>query len=108
MSVEHERLKEILAEAAAKVTPAAQAAYLDDACQGDQSLRAEVDRLLRAHERAGDFLEQSAVPPEELPIGEGPGSVIGRYKLLEKIGEGGFGVVFMAEQDAAGASPRGA
>ena len=98
MSVEHERLKEILADAAGKDTPDARIAFLDAACQGDPPLRAEVERLLRAHERAGDFLEQSVVPPEEQPIGEGPGTIIGRYKLLEEIGEGGFGVIFMAEQ----------
>ena len=99
MSVEQERLKEILAEAADKNTPVARAAYLDAVCQGDPSLRAEVERLLRAHERAGNFLEQSVVPLEAQTIGAGPGTVIGRYKLLEEIGEGGFGQVFMAQQE---------
>ncbi len=99
MSVEHERLKEILAEAAGQATPEARAAYLEAACQGDAELRRQVERLLGAHERAGDFLEQSVVPaPEEKPIGEGPGTLVGRYKLWQEIGEGGFGRVFLAEQ----------
>ena len=86
MSVEQERLKEVLAEAANKDTPVARAAYLEAVCQGDSSLLAEVERLLRAHERAGNFLEQSVVPLEAQTIAAGPGTVIGRYKLLEEIG----------------------
>ena len=58
-----------------------------------------MEGLLAANERAGDFLEQSVMPPEAQTIGEGPGTLIGRYKLLEEIGEGGFGRVFMAQQE---------
>src|SRR6185369_3968813 len=54
-----------------------------------------VETLLRAHDAAGGFL-QSTVAVE--PPHEGPGTIIGRYKLLQQIGEGGFGVVYMAEQ----------
>ena len=100
MNIEHERLKEILAEAAGMETAEARATYLDAACQGDADLRQRVTALLAAHDRAGDFLAHSVVPPEAPPVLEGPGSVIGRYKLLEEIGEGGFGRVFMAEQTA--------
>jgi eukaryotic-like serine/threonine-protein kinase len=100
MSVEHERLKEILAHAAYKSTPAERAAYLDVACGGDAELRRQVDTLLSAHQRAGDFLEAPALPSmEESRLNEGPGAVIGRYKLLQQIGEGGCGVVYMAEQE---------
>ncbi|MCU0914650.1 MAG: protein kinase [Planctomycetes bacterium] len=94
-------VKAIFAEAIRKATPQEQAAYLNAACGSEGPLRAEVESLVRAHRDAGPFLrvlleEQQA--PETSPVTEGPGTVIGRYKLLEKIGEGGMAVVYMAEQ----------
>jgi len=78
--------------------------YLEHACWADGELRLRVERLLKAHDQVGDFLEQPA--PEAVPkakaeasIGEKPGDRIGRYKLLQQIGEGGCGVVYMAEQE---------
>jgi hypothetical protein len=105
MNAEHERFKEILAEAAARASPAERAAYLDRACRGDPELRSRVEALLGAHDRAGGFLEEPVVTlPQQTviaspPLTEKPGDHIGRYKLLEQIGEGGCGVVYMAEQE---------
>jgi tetratricopeptide (TPR) repeat protein/serine/threonine protein kinase len=74
--------------------------FLDLACASNPALRAEVEALLRAHEQSGDLLDLPELPPvtTDLPAGERPGTVLGPYKLLEQIGEGGMGTVWMAEQ----------
>ncbi|HSW00785.1 MAG TPA: hypothetical protein VLI39_11475 [Sedimentisphaerales bacterium] len=77
--------------------------YLDEACGGDAALRTELESLLNAYEGVGDFLETpvicQGVTLDETPVAEAPGTVIGRYKLLEKIGEGGMALVYMVEQE---------
>ncbi len=81
--------------------PETQAKYLDQICAGDQPLRERVEALLKVHEQPEGFLApeaESGATADQPSIAEMPGHEIGRYKLLQKIGEGGFGVVYMAEQ----------
>src|SRR6516225_1481832 len=77
-------------------------AYLERACAGDTLLRQRVEKLLEVQSQAEDYLESPAAALvatiDEQPIREGPGTVIGSYKLMEQIGEGGMGLVFVAEQ----------
>jgi eukaryotic-like serine/threonine-protein kinase len=82
------------------------ARYLDQVCAGDAALRHRVDELLRSHSLAESFLEEPPVSVGagqtiklDLPLAEKVGDHIGRYKLLQQIGEGGCGVVYMAEQE---------
>src|SRR5512139_2868578 len=99
MSVDWQRVKQVLAEALGRPTAAERSAYLDEVCRGDAVLRAEVEQLIRAYAQAGAFLEEPLCPSAENLLSERAGDRIGPYKLLQQIGEGGCGVVYMAEQE---------
>jgi tetratricopeptide (TPR) repeat protein/serine/threonine protein kinase len=91
----------IFLEALKKPSAGACAAFLDQACGSNDELRRSVELLLRAHEKAGGFLADSPAPAGitvDQPIPERAGTVIGPYKLLEQVGEGGMGSVWMAQQ----------
>src|SRR6266446_313243 len=93
-----EHLKELFAQELERKSAAERENFLSEACKHQPEVRQQVYSLLRAHEQAGDFLGQTIrLPPPDFDP-EAVGTMIGRYKLLEKIGEGGFGVVYMAEQ----------
>jgi serine/threonine protein kinase/WD40 repeat protein len=116
--VPSQRVQSVFLKAVEVTDVAGRAAVLDRECEGQPELRGRVEALLRAHDEPGSFLEQPAVAgaagnggpqePRTLPAGsppadvsatpEGPGTRIGPYKLLQRIGDGGMGTVWMAEQ----------
>jgi serine/threonine protein kinase/WD40 repeat protein len=90
--------KTIFLEAVENYEPAEWPAFLEKACAGQSELRRRVEVLLEAHREAGTATFNGAAASPPPGARERPGSVIGAYKLLEPIGEGGFGIVYLAEQ----------
>jgi hypothetical protein len=106
MNDQRRKLEAIFHAARDLPDPDQQEIYIREACQGDPELRTKVEALLRAAAEAEVAFAGSDTAPaggnvanlKATPLSEGPGTVIGRYKLLQPIGEGGMGVVYMAEQ----------
>jgi serine/threonine protein kinase/Tol biopolymer transport system component len=103
MGIDPNRAKSIFLSAVEDRAPEQWSTYLDEACQGDAELRQRVEVLLTAHQGTDKLLDNpdaALVAPVGLPEQtEAVGTIIGRYKLLERIGEGGMAVVYMAEQE---------
>ena len=98
MTISRRRQAESLFQEAVDLPPAQRTPFLEEKCSGDQSLRDEVELLLRFHEQNG--LKSLQIPDDpESAAAESVGDSIGPYKLLQVIGEGGFGTVYMAEQE---------
>ena len=98
------RREEAIFDAALALPPEQRPAYLDQACGQDAQLRQRIELLLRSHDHAGEFLEpappagQNRTVVVPTPPSEKPGDIIAHYKIREKLGEGGCGVVYVAEQ----------
>ena len=95
--------KTIFLRAVEEQSPCQWSGFLDRVCGDDVDLKRHVEILLDAHGQAGRFLEEGAINPEAMMdlalVGETLSTGLGSYRLLEQIGEGGMGLVFVAEQE---------
>jgi hypothetical protein len=99
VSTQESDAAEIFLDAVENYEPDQRPVFVNDACGANPQLRARVLELLKAHEEPNWLLDDGrAIATSEVPPLERPGTQIGPYKLLQQIGEGGMGVVFMAEQ----------
>jgi serine/threonine protein kinase len=103
MNSQSQKAKDIFVELVGKVPPEEWEDRVVEASGGDQELVVRVRALLRAHAEPDSFLERPAIanqpdPTVDMPVSEMPGTQIGPYKLLQQVGEGGMGSVWMAEQ----------
>jgi eukaryotic-like serine/threonine-protein kinase len=101
MTPERWKKVEKVFQAALKQAPEEQSAYLERACEGDESLRHQVETLIASYKKAGDFIDQNQGTEETRLRGEETGSAfigrrIGSYKIVRQIGRGGMGSVFLA------------
>ena len=107
MEIERWKLVDSMLQAALELAPGDRDRYLEQACSGDVSLKNEIKSLLTSHRRAGEFLEQPAVAVAAvelafdaavLPTAPLAGQVISHYRILQMIGSGGMGTVWLAER----------
>jgi serine/threonine protein kinase/Leucine-rich repeat (LRR) protein len=97
-------LESIFFAALEKQSGAERNAFLDRACAGNGALKDQIVRMLAAQAQSSGFLDKPVLCDDgtlyhQSHLSEAPGTVIGPYKLLQQIGEGGFGVVYMAQQE---------